>query len=426
VTKDRVAFVVFVVCSILIVYAAGFMTALRNWPPAVAIVTAIGETENLITYWRNDFGIEPTRMLVPSEAPERRHFDIVDRHAMMPGHRLIAGVTTGRTSNIGVTLYDADGAELHYWPVRYDVLVPDGGNPNNVFPHGTVPLRDGSIVVNFDQGETIARIDPCGETLWTTKGKFHHGIDRGPDGALWAWESVPADEADKVDAEFIVELDAATGRPLRRISLLDDIVAQHREFGRFAIHSVEAENGIEYCCDPFHPNDVEVLTPDMAPAFPMFSPGDLLISLRSLNLVAVIDPDSAAVKWAQFGPWHRQHDPDFLPDGRISVLANDMGTGASRIVTIDPATRGVTTVFGDGDADDFYTWRRGRHQMLANGNIMVVETEKGRALEVDRDGRVVWRHDNVYDPARNGLVNEALVLPEGFFDDGAFDSCSAT
>jgi hypothetical protein len=86
----------------------------------------------------------------------------------------------------------------------------------------------------------------------------------------------------------------------------------------------------------------------------------------------------------------------------------------------------VTTVFGDGDADDFYTWRRGRHQMLANGNIMVVETEKGRALEVDRDGRVVWRHDNVYDPARNGLVNEALVLPEGFFDDGAFDSCSAT
>jgi hypothetical protein len=28
------------------------------------------------------------------------------------------------------------------------------------------------------------------------------------------------------------------------------------------------------------------------------------------------------VKWSQTGPWLRQHDPDFLSDGRILVYDN--------------------------------------------------------------------------------------------------------
>ena len=56
--------------------------------------------------------------------------------------------------------------------------------------------------------------------------------------------------------------------------------------------------------------DVEELGPELADAFPQFAVGDLLVSMRSLNLIAVLDGSTHDVKWWQIGPWHRQHDPD--------------------------------------------------------------------------------------------------------------------
>jgi hypothetical protein len=125
------------------------------------------------------------------------------------------------------------------------------------------------------------------------------------------------------------------------------------------------------------------------------------------------------VKWSQIGPWHRQHDPDFLPDGTISVFNNNMGLGASQIIAMDPATRDYRVAFDGGRDRNFYTWRRGRHQTLDNGNIMLVETERGRALEVTPEGDVVWEFNNIYDRGRNGLVNDARILSPDYFRRGA-------
>jgi hypothetical protein len=45
-------------------------------------------------------------------------------------------------------------------------------------------------------------------------------------------------------------------------------------------------------------------------------------SFRNINLIIVFDPDSGVVKWSQTGPWLRQHDPDFLSDGRLLIYDN--------------------------------------------------------------------------------------------------------
>lgn len=422
-SRDRAAFVVFFLCAALLAYGAGILTSLRDWRPYGTISAAVGDLENLVTHWRNDFGVEPTRLLVPASDPGRRRITAFDPDGMAPGMRLISGLAPGKDGDIGITLFDQGGQEIHFWPVAFDRLTQGDRNPHTVFLHGAVPLPDGSVVVNFDQGDTIARIGPCGETVWATAGNFHHGIDRAYDGTLWTWENVPAASEGTYDREYMVQLDPDTGERLRRISLLDDVIARHRLFGRFAIHSQEAENAVAWCCDPFHPNDVDVLDPRMAPAFPMFRAGDLLVSLRALNMVAVIDPETGQVRWSRIGPWHRQHDPDFLPDGTISVLNNNMGVGASQIVTVDPRTDAVRVVFDGERHGDFYTWRRGRHQVLPNGNMIIAESEKGRVIEVDSRGDTVWRYENVYDAGRNGLVNEALVLPPGFFAEGALEQC---
>lgn len=422
-SRDRAALLVFFLCAAFLAYGAGFLTSMRNWAPSSAMTTAVSDLENLVVNWRNDFGLEPTRLLVPSNDPERQRISAIDPGSMAPGYRLVSGLAPGRESGTGIALLDESGQEVHFWPVAFGRLSQGDRNPHTVFLHGTLPLPDGSVVVNFDQGDTIARIGPCGNTLWATPGNFHHGIDRSYDGTLWTWENVPAAADGELNREFIVQLDPETGQRLRRISLLDDVIAKHGLFGRFALHSDEAENAVAWGDDPFHPNDVEVLDPRIARAFPMFEAGDLLISLRSLNMVAVVDPESGRIRWSRIGPWHRQHDPDFLPDGTISVLNNNMGVGGSQVMTVDPKTDAIRIVFEGNRLAGFYSWRRGRHQGLPNGNMIIAETEKGRAIEVDRRGSIVWRYENIYDAARNGLVNEALVLPAGFFDDGAFERC---
>lgn len=425
IVRDRIAMAAFVLSAILLAYGLGFATSDREWPPSKTLAHIIADTENLALNWRNDFGIEPTRLLVRSGSPDRRPITVVDRDAMMPGQRLVSGLSPGKLTTTGIRLLDQSGREIHFWPVRFEALTIGDINPHAVFLHGTVPLPDGSVVVNFDQGDTIGRIGPCGETVWATAGNFHHGIHRSYDGTIWGWENVPTEDEEAPNEEFLVQLDPETGKRLRQISLMRDIIAKNDEFGRFALHAEENESEIDLCCDPFHPNDIDVLDPETARAFPMFERDDLMISFRSLNMVAVIDPETARVKWASIGPWHRQHDPDFLPDGTISVLDNRMGLGTSQVVAIAPATGEVRTTYRAERPRDFYTWRRGRHQVLPNGNVLIAESERGRVIEVDRAGRTVWSYENIFDRERNGLVNEALILPEGFFAEGAFSECRA-
>jgi len=415
----------FVASVAFLAYALGYFTSFKNLPPNSVIVSAHDTAVDLWLHWKNDLGLAPTRLLVPAARPERDLRRTSDPARAAPGYRFIAALTPKRDSLAGALLLDQSGRELHYWPIDYGKLAPGGLSPSNVYLHGTMPLPDGSLIVVFDNGDLMARLGPCGEALWVNRGQFHHALGLSDDGTAWAWEYQERTTADgeKVNKEMIVQVELASGRRLRQISLEDDIVDGQALHGRFAILSQESAEKVAYCCDHFHPNDVKPLPPALAPAFPMFRPGDLLISLRSLNMIAVIDPGTAQVKWSQIGPWHRQHDPDFMPDGTISVLNNNMGLGASQIVVVDPKTGGVRIAFDGATRDNFYTWRRGRHQWLPNGNIMIAETEKGRAIEVDPTGEIVWQYNNVFDEARNGVVSEALGLPSDFFAEGAL-SCA--
>jgi len=119
--------------------------------------------------------------------------------------------------------------------------------------------------------------------------------------------------------------------------------------------------------------------------FPMFDAGDLLLSFRTLNLIAIVDPDDSRVIWWSHGPWIAQHDPDFTSDGRISVYNNNTGRGRSEIIKIDPMTREISNDLFHGEAS-FYTSSMGTHQYLLNGNVLIVVPGEGRILEVTDDG----------------------------------------
>jgi len=178
--------------------------------------------------------------------------------------------------------------------------------------------------------------------------------------------------------------------------------------------------------DMLHTNDAQVLRADVASAFPMFETGDLAVSMRDLNLVMVVDPDTETVKWKKTGPWLRQHDPDFLADGTISVFDNRSDgslfgdvLGGSRIIKVDPKTDQWTVAFKRGKDQDkrrFYTHIMGKHQTLPNGNLLVTETIAGRVMEVAPDGDIVWQYVNRYDDQRTALITSALRYPPDHFE----------
>jgi hypothetical protein len=174
--------------------------------------------------------------------------------------------------------------------------------------------------------------------------------------------------------------------------------------------------------DVLHANDVEILSKDAASAFPLFAAGDALVSIRNLNLLIVFDPDSGRVKWSQTGPWLRQHDPDFLPDGRILVFDNRNDgaggrlLGGSRVIAIDPVTRAVETIYEGTTEEPFFSAAHGKADRLNNGNFLVTETDAGRVFEVTPDGAIVWSYIHRYDTERALSVFGASRYPESYGD----------
>ncbi len=343
-------------------------------------------------------------------APDAETFRLHRPGEATPGYVLVSGLSPEQDVSFhAVTLYDEEGRQVFRWPVHYERIDPEGPHPQNVMLHGMEVFEDGSIAVTFDMGEAIARISPCGDPMWVTKGGYHHSIARDGKGGLWSWRG-----------DDIVRLDENTGEAQVVLSLRTDIMqANGGQLGVFGVRTVTEDTGApEFEADPFHANDVEPLTKQMAAAFPMFEEGDLLISLREINLVAVISPEDGRLRWYRHGPWHRQHDPDFQPDGTITVLDNGTGEGRSRILRVDPKSSEVSEAFAPSDGAPFYTWRRGKHQILPSGRLLITETERGRVFEAAADGSLIWDREMAWDADRNLIVTEARHVPPGFFRDG--------
>ena len=123
--SERAAPVVFAASIAALGVLYGTVSSWWGWFPAPQIGLAHRTYLDLKNNWRNDIGLEPTRHIVApddsGETPDpERGFVAHQPDRAEGGYTLVAGLNTDPEGTFHVVrLYDAEGEEVHHWPVAY-------------------------------------------------------------------------------------------------------------------------------------------------------------------------------------------------------------------------------------------------------------------------------------------------------------------
>ncbi len=316
------------------------------------------------------------------------------------------------------SLVGMDGQEVHQWKLPFSE-VWDASSPiadpqpdayiywrkAHLYPNGDL-LAVYVATGNSPWGYGLVRIDKDSHLRWKFLGQTHHDLDVGPDGRIYAlthefrdnaYRDFPQLAVPRID-DF-VEVLSPDGEVLKKVSIADALI--NSPYARLLTRVVWYVKG-----DYIHTNGIDVVGSELAAKLPMAKPGQVLLSFREIDTIALLDLDQERIVWALRGPWLAQHDPDILPNGNILLFDNlgnfldadgsdaEGGSGRSRILEFDPATNAITWQYAGTEAEPFESDVRASQQRLANGNTLITEETGGRIFEVTRDHDIVWEFVN--------------------------------
>lgn len=332
------------------------------------------------------------------------------------------GVTTHRPEETaeGYTLFtsahasaaflvDQQGAVVHEWSKAFRDVYGESSHVSDPVPSYKISWADAHVFPNGDvlgayaaDGDTpygygLVKLDEDSNVLWKWEGHVHHDFDVRPDGTIWLLDQsfrdtseepiphVPDGWVDRVLEGFVVKL-SPEGDELERIPLLD-AWAEHYED-----EFVEQFRG-KHQWDPLHVNDIEYIDEDFAEHHYFVEPGQLMLSARAFDSLAVIEPETGELVWTKRGFWKSQHDPDAMGDGEVWLFDNQgyRGPGgSSQIVKFDPQTLRVSRSFHGTEKRRFHCTWWGKQTPLENGNVLIADSLNGRLLEVNPSNDIVW------------------------------------
>jgi len=332
-------------------------------------------------------------------AGDRAGVTVHDRERAWNGWNL---VVSGHAPWAG--LMDMEGNVVHEWRHEFRAVWPD--NPISDEAEGIHHWRhvhlyeNGDLLAMFD-GVGLIKLDRHSNLLWSRPRGYHHDLEVTDDGEIYILEQkahvVPRWSAEDPLLENYVTILDDEGNALRRVSLLG------------AFENSPYSPTLKWAPtvgDPFHSNSIELLDGRLADRSPAFRAGNVLVSIRELDTIAVIDLDAVAVVWAASGQWSRQHDATVLTNGNMLLFDNEHGPGSSEVLEFDPFSQEVIWSYVGSNERPFYSETCGTNQRLPNGNTLITESDRGRAFEVTRDGTIVWEYLN---PHRAGDAGELVA-----------------
>lgn len=399
---------------VLCVSYGALIAFLNAWPYDPHIKNAMLGLEALSFNVKLQLGyLEADIWAPPDTQPVRRGVTIAK-----PGHdeKGLVLLTVGETAR----LLDRKGNVVHAWNAPYATLPPGVGrieamHDDMLYWQRARVTPDGDLIVLVNHnyyspdGLAIMRLDRNSRVKWVRYGHYHHDFDIAADGRIYAlWQdtldTLPADLQQlgtPVLDEGLAVLDG-NGKLLQRQSIL-------QAFSGSKYLAIALAAGVTPGAKPgdrMHNNNVDVLSAQQAAHIAGATEGDILLSMREMDTVAVLDPGKNRLVWASRGSYHRQHDADLLPNGNI-MLFDNMGdwqrNGDSRVIEFDPVTDAIVWQYPPmGSKDVLWSKIRAEQQVLPNGNILINESQGNRLVEVTRQHEIVWEYRSAFSLDNDG------------------------
>ena len=247
-------------------------------------------------------------------------------------------------------------------------------------------------------GYVLLKLNKNSEIQWVYDGKAHHDLDVDEEGNIYVlthevvdhrqgyWQEVPYIE------DYIVKL-SPEGKELEKISISKAFMNSKHILVPLKLMD-SSEHSTYEIRDYFHNNTVDLITEEIANLHDFLEKGDILLSMRTIDLIAVLRPSQEKIVWVKTGDWRAQHSPEFLPNGNLLIFDNkgnlSVDASSSRILQVNPINNKLEWYY-DGYPDNmFYTAFRTSVTMLNNGNFLITSSEDKKLIEVNEDKEILW------------------------------------
>ncbi len=348
--------------------------------------------------------------------PARSGVVLLDRARAQPGYSLYCNHNEGFAA-----LIDLEGRVLHQW-----------ASPNTRHWASCKLLPNGDLLVvgtEFDPAAPHKKLDEQrylmvlgwdGSLRWRRDMAVHHHAALTPDGDILTldlrYRIIPEVHTAVVTREDFLVLLSRQGEEKTRRSLWE---AFRSRPDLLTIQPVEVLHrwGREHV-DLIHANTAEFIHhPELADRHPIYAAGNVLVTSRLQNAIAVVDWRTNRLVWA-WGPGQVMgpHDATMLENGNILLFDNgSKERGWSRVIELDPIEEKIVWSYQAPEPSTFFTVARGSCQRLPNGNTLITDSNHGRAFEVTRAGEIVWDFLNPHlssDNKRPGMRRVERYLPD--------------
>jgi hypothetical protein len=291
-------------------------------------------------------------------------------------------------------LIDMRGLVVHTWKVTHSnvaELLPNG----NLFTHNC--------------GSWLEELTPDSETMWRWEGDGsfidpnHHDFWVGGDVVVSLAarrEPVvpgfyhPGTEPDHMRTDVILKI--SRNKDILWEFSFGDHIEQLCDMAGYPIPIPYLRQAVDGSVAPFSPADwAHANTIEVLPSTPLgekdarFKAGNMLFSLRLLDIIGIVDPDKDEIVWC-YGPGvlDGQHQPTMLENGNILVFDNGTYRGHSIVREIEPVSGEIVWQYEDGE--NFFSPFRAGNQRLPNGNTLICECDAGHLFEVTPEKEIVW------------------------------------
>lgn len=311
------------------------------------------------------------------------------------------------TEGCWAALIDMRGTVVHRWELPFRKAWPhpshiEGPLPDeNIYWFRCHLYPNGDLLAIYEaDGDTpygygLVKLNKESKLLWAYANNVHHDVDVGEDGTIYTLTqrivTKPPAGLEFLDPPYLTDslvVLSPDGQELQNIP-----IAEAFANSSYALTLTARKNETVWSereTDVLHVNGVRVLNRTLAAKFPLFKPGQVLLSARSLDTLAVLDRDARRVVWAARGIWKMQHDAEFLDNGHLLLYDNAGSSEQTRVLEYDPLTQAISWAYMNENSTRFRALNRGMKQRLFNGNTLIVDPDNRRIFEVTKDKELVW------------------------------------